>query len=253
MRVFEVARFFRQPSELFGNCVSFLYNLRSASLFGESPLPASRFVNSDLSECMWLTQSLDLMLESSGRNFSVVMPLSHKILLMQRQLEGTEEQQRFEVTVSRDQIVHDGMERIAAASAADLRRPLAVAFREETGVDAGGLSREFFRLLCIGLAEDTGMLTRLESGEYWLNAASRDQNFEALGRVVALAALNGATLPISFVAVLYKKLCKQALRLSDVGLISRELLAGLLSLRDMGDTVGEAGIVYTAGDHELIE
>jgi hypothetical protein len=254
--VADVRRFFRSPSELLANLLSFLNFIRTASLGSESPLPPERFLNKELSECMMLTQSLDMMLEQRGRYFAIIHPLPVRMMLLRTEVlvgEDNEPPPRFEITVSRTNIVQEGIEWIGAASQADLGRPMVVAFREETAVDAGGLSREFFRLLCIGLAGmENGMLVRVDSGHYWLNAASRDPHFEALGRMVALAALNCAPLPIRFVPVLYKKLGNYAVHLSDVGFVSPELLAGLLSLQEMGYSIHEVGLFFTAGDHELI-
>jgi hypothetical protein len=136
---------------------------------------------------------------------------------------------------------------VSQASKADLMKPLSIRFRGEAGVDEGGVSREFFYLLCnAAFSLDYGMFTAIAGGKYWFNTASDiSLYFSLLGTIVALAAYNSVILPIRFPLVLYKKLLNRRIGLSDLAeLEGDDAVRYLESLRGLPN-LGDAGITFS--------
>lgn len=96
----------------------------------------------------------------------------------------------------------------------NLKKPLKVTFRGEQGVDEGGLTKEFFQLVCTELFDvKYGMFERKNDAFLWfkLGSISSNLNFELIGILLGLALYNKTLLDLHFPKVLYKKLVLDAL------------------------------------------
>ena len=79
---------------------------------------------------------------------------------------------RLNITVRRDHLVEDTIDAMEKVSDDKLFRKFMVTFRGEKGVDAGGVSREFFQLITEDLfSPDYGMFILLDNKFYWFNPA----------------------------------------------------------------------------------
>ena len=161
------------------------------------------------------------------------------------------------IEVSRENIVQDTIRELTRTSEENLLKKLMVVFKGEQGVDAGGVSREFFYLLCNAIfSPDYGMFEKVSGDKYWFNSANLEAPlyFSLLGTVVALAFYNFVILPIRFPKVLYKKLRGKKLTLKDLEELDEGLVEGfraLMKVRDDGGDVEDAGLTFTREVHRF--
>ncbi|KAH0790401.1 ubiquitin ligase [Histomonas meleagridis] len=140
--------------------------------------------------------------------------------------------------VSRNNLIEDTLNQISNFSADQLVLKLVVVFKGEQGVDAGGVSREFFYLLCNNLfSPDYGMFSKTSNGKYWFAEGSETTvspfYFSLFGTIVGLAIYNSIILPIRFPILLYKKLSGEKISLQDYHEIDPTLVESLLNLKEM--------------------
>ncbi|CAD5122844.1 DgyrCDS11247 [Dimorphilus gyrociliatus] len=125
--------------------------------------------------------------------------------------------------VRREHIVDDALVALEASATEDpseLRKQLYVEFEGEQGIDEGGLSKEFFQLICAQLFNpDYGMfIYSEETRTYFFNPSSfeNDAQFTLIGIVLGLAIYNNIILDIRFPPVVYRKLMGKLGTLSDL-------------------------------------
>jgi hypothetical protein len=116
--------------------------------------------------------------------------------------------------VRRDHLLEDTLDQLWGREKRELLRPLKVRMGMdeggEEGVDHGGVSQEFFRVVFEKVFDpDAGLFTTdSRTRMSWFQPLSLEpvQTYELLGLLVSLAIYNGVTLPITFPLVLYQKL-----------------------------------------------
>ncbi|KAJ1969311.1 putative E3 ubiquitin-protein ligase [Dispira parvispora] len=158
------------------------------------------------------------------------------------------------LNVRRDCIVEDSLNQLASHET-DLKKKLRVQFIGEAGIDAGGLTKEWFMLLLRDLFNPlNGMFTLDEESQmFWFNPASfetSDQYF-LVGVIFGLAIYNSTILDVHFPLACYKKLldCKVGLR--DLTELRPSLGRGLRQLLDYhGDDVEDIFGLTFAIDRE---
>jgi len=146
------------------------------------------------------------------------------------------------LNVRRSELVADAARELARR-AADITKPLKVVFVGEEGVDEGGPTREFFRLLTRTLfSPERGMFApQGEAGGgggggrlLWFAPggaeAASEADYELAGTVLGLALYNGTLLELSFPRLLYKLLQGGAAGFDDLAEVSPELHRGLCAL-----------------------
>ncbi len=113
------------------------------------------------------------------------------------------------VEVRRENLIEDTLN-ILSNSSQNFKKALKVKFVGEQGVDAGGVTKEFFQLIVRQLFDPAyGMFTyNEETRTYWFNPASFEPRikFELVGFILGLALYNTVILDIHFPRVVYKKL-----------------------------------------------
>jgi ubiquitin-protein ligase E3 A len=155
------------------------------------------------------------------------------------------------IEVSRSNIVNDTLAAIQRADAGALTKGLKILFKGEEAEDAGGVSREFFYLLCNdAFSPDYGLFRRIEGGKYWFrsDALQAPIYYNLLGTIVALALYNSIVLPIRFPRILYKKLCGHALGPGDLHEIAPDVAESFEALRQMrsdGENVVDCGLTFS--------
>jgi hypothetical protein len=114
-----------------------------------------------------------------------------------------------------------------------LTKPLRIKWEDEEGIDAGGLRKEWFLLLCRKLFDPQfGMFLVDEESQYvWFNPAAvgMEDDFWLVGVTTGLALFNGANLDIPLPPVTYKLLAaaSTSLKLSDLADLNPSLARGL--------------------------
>ncbi|KAL8293694.1 hypothetical protein RQP46_000395 [Phenoliferia psychrophenolica] len=137
------------------------------------------------------------------------------------------------IRIRRSNLVQDSLRQISSFSG-ELKKSLKIVFEGEEGLDAGGLRKEWFLLLCRQLFDPQfGMFQHDEDSNLcWFNPASLDANdeFYLVGCAVALAIYNSAV---------FKKLKGEAVGLADLAVIRPALAKGLQGLLDFDGDVAE--------------
>ena len=141
----------------------------------------------------------------------------------------------FKLEIDRDNMFEQTLECIREVkSPKDLRKKLMVVFRGEEGIDAGGVSMEFFQLLSEDLFDVNSSLwsKRYGEGVTWFNSDCvwDDKGYELVGLLVGLAFYNGVLLDAHFPQALYRKLLGLSLGLEDM--IDEDLKKNLGQLLD---------------------
>jgi len=143
----------------------------------------------------------------------------------------------FPINVRRDHLLEDTLQVLQDAAPADLQKQLKVTFRGEEGQDAGGVSREFFRLLGSQLFVpesrffDKAVAT--EARVLWFDHTSPRESvdFWMLGVVLGLAVYNSlpgldACLPVC----MFRKLRGEPLGLDDLGEVQPTVASSMRAL-----------------------
>merc|ERR1711972_1043936 len=84
------------------------------------------------------------------------------------------------LTVKRDNLVQDTLQRVATLRPEEFRKKLRIVFDGEAGVDEGGVKKEFFQLLIEQLYDpNIGMFNYNSSNKtYWFNPGSFESNLQ---------------------------------------------------------------------------
>ena len=115
--------------------------------------------------------------------------------------------------VRRQHLLEDTFDQLWGREKRELLRPLKVRMgmdQGEEGVDHGGVSQEFFRLVFASAFDPDAQLFTIDPRTQmtWFEPMSREPlaTYEMLGLLVSIAIYNGITLPVTFPVVLYQKL-----------------------------------------------
>lgn len=245
-------------------------------------IPSSLFSNDILSEFLYTKQNLEteltFFLKNSKEFYFISYPsilnltLKSRILfeflgysqdnvarihIQRALLEGRPATQRdvqLYLDVSRDNLIEDTLNQISRLSTDKLTLKLNVVFKGEQGVDAGGVSREFFYLLCNNMfSPDYGMFSKTCNGKYWFANGSditvSPYYFSLFGTIVGLAIYNSIILPIRFPIVLYKMISHEPVYIEDYAEIDPELVKNLLNtqklIKDGSIDISEAEMTFT--------
>jgi hypothetical protein len=127
----------------------------------------------------------------------------------------------YVLDVDREHILPQTLQKVAKAEPSELRKKLRVVFKGEDGVDAGGVTREFFQLLSAQLFDiSTGMWSTRFEGEQitWFNSDCtwNDEGYYLVGILVGLAVYNCVLLDVHFPQAVYRKLLGHSLGLEDL-------------------------------------
>jgi hypothetical protein len=138
----------------------------------------------------------------------------------------------------------------------DLKKPLKIGFKNEPGIDEGGVQREFFSLLVNELFDVQREFFVPHRTFHWFNPKATDpaskQAFFLTGILFGLAIYNGNLLNVRFPAPLYKKLRGSKMSLEDLKHFDAELSEGLERLLNYeGDVENDFGITFQHGDIPL--
>ncbi|GAA5898192.1 hypothetical protein JCM8208_000178 [Rhodotorula glutinis] len=149
--------------------------------------------------------------------------------------------------VRRDHLVADSLRQISL-NRFNLKKPLRVKWEGEEGIDAGGLRKEWFLLLCRQLFDPQfGMFVPdADSNLCYLNpgALGMEDDFWLVGVVVGLAVYNSATLDLPLPLAIYKKLSFEPLALADLAQVQPALARGLQQLLDYDGADGTVEDVF---------
>ncbi|KAJ1446181.1 hypothetical protein M885DRAFT_425390, partial [Pelagophyceae sp. CCMP2097] len=122
------------------------------------------------------------------------------------------------------------------------RQPFFVTFKGEAGLDAGGLSREFFRLASTTLFDTNNGLFKFVDSTYLISDDSASSLVEGAidwyvfaGKLVGKALLEGHLLDAPLNRVLLKHIVAEPVGIDDLRLVDYDLWKHLRQLRDIDD------------------
>lgn len=144
----------------------------------------------------------------------------------------------FNIVVNRDNLINEAVQKLSRANSSDFLKMLRVKFVGEQGVDAGGVSREFFYLVCNEIFHvKYGMFRETPNGKFWFVSdemlTSPPIYFTLMGTIIGLAIHNSTILPIRFPLLLYKKLWGAEPTLDDYEEIDPDIVHQLKNLLKM--------------------
>ncbi|GMF10800.1 unnamed protein product [Phytophthora lilii] len=166
------------------------------------------------------------------------------------------------LTVERDSVFEDSMKTLATIPVQHVHSVLRIDFLEESGVDAGGLHREWFVLLDEMLVNPVrGIFVSTNKSErtYFLNANLNDEHLPrqlmhlfATGRLLGRALLEGSMLCFHLAQPLIKLILGYPLSFEDLDDFDREIYGSLrwLLRNDNVDTLG-LNLAVTSADGDL--
>lgn len=123
--------------------------------------------------------------------------------------------------ISRDRIIHDSLLQLSTQKS-NLKKKLRVEFTDESGLDAGGLAKEWLLLLVRDLFNPIQGLFCLEEEVNFLwfcptkDYPNKLEVYELCGIIIGLAMYNGVLLDLPLPLVCYKKLLGQPGTLEDL-------------------------------------
>ncbi|KAG6611519.1 putative HECT E3 ubiquitin ligase [Phytophthora cinnamomi] len=152
----------------------------------------------------------------------------------------------FKIDVRRSDILDDSVPQLAgpAVDKSRMQEHLNIGFIGEPALDAGGVLREWFGLVCKELfSAERGLFvtTHAEDSSYWINSESAKsvpegqdhlQYFTFAGRLLGKAVLDGLVLEVSMSLPLLKHLLGVPITFSDLEYLDEELFKHLSWVRD---------------------
>jgi len=152
----------------------------------------------------------------------------------------------FVLHIRREHLLADTSMALEDANPQDLRRPLKVKFAGEDGVDEGGVTREYFRLLLEKLftPEYGAFRCDADSRFLWFDTGSKNdpQDFWMIGAVLGLAVYNNLPgINVSFPPALFKKLTGVAVTLDDLKRLFPSQGASIQAVLDWTPPPGASG------------
>ena len=101
-----------------------------------------------------------------------------------------------------------------------LKLPLILRFKNEPGIDEGGLTKEFFQLTMRNLfSEQFGMFKHNEDSQlYWFNGKTLEMPiyFELLGALLGLVLHNGHNIEVPLAPAVWKLIFNEKPDMSDM-------------------------------------
>lgn len=166
----------------------------------------------------------------------------------------------FILKVDRKNMVMDTFQQIAMLKDPDmdLKKPLKVVFKDEPGVDEGGLQREFFQIIVADLLNpDLNIFKPVNNEFYWFNRKATDptskQSLLLAGTIVGLAIYNGQLLNVRFPIVLYKKLRGMTVTFDDLNELDPQLHSSLQNILNYNGNVEDMDLLYEYDNVPLIQ
>ena len=154
------------------------------------------------------------------------------------------EEGHIKLKVRRASVLQDSMDAIESIEAADMRKIFRFEFLGEPGLDAGGVAREFFSVICEQLFNpDCGLFLYSAVNQMCMqiNPNSGIANefhlryFHMAGRILGKALMDNQITPVHLIQPLYKHLMGWPVTFRDLEQIDEEVYRNLTGLLDIDD------------------
>ncbi|CAG0917564.1 unnamed protein product [Notodromas monacha] len=165
----------------------------------------------------------------------------------------------IKIHVNRQTLFEDSFHQVMRSQAFELRRRLYVIFREEEGLDYGGLAREWFLLLSHEVLNPMYCLFEYANKNNYslqINPASSVNPdhllyFRFIGRFIAMALYHGCFIYSGFTLPFYKRMLNKRLTMRDLESIDPEFYNSLMWIKD--NDIDECGLeLFFSTDYEQL-
>lgn len=198
---------------------------------------------------------------------SRVLEFDNKRNYFNRQLhDGKEPSAKMSISIRRDQVFLDSYRALFFKSVDEFKKAhLEINFKGEAGIDAGGVTREWYQVLSRQMFNpDYALFTPVASDEntYHPNRTSYINPehlsfFKFIGRTIGKAIYDGCFLDCHFSRAVYKKILDRSVSLKDMENLDLEYFKSLMWMleNDITDIITEDFSVETDdyGEHKIID
>ncbi|RLO13096.1 hypothetical protein DYB28_003070 [Aphanomyces astaci] len=168
--------------------------------------------------------------------------------------------------VYRDKIFDESLEIVLLLRPTHLCTMTRIELLGESGIDAGGVLREWYSLLTVSLfAADRGLFVPANKAEqsYFINPAAASsanpnhlRHYHAIGRVLGRAIVDGQVLPFHLCAPLFKVLLGTPLAFEDVWHLDLNTYNSLVYIRDtdnVDDLALDFSVTVDTPSHDVVD
>lgn len=147
----------------------------------------------------------------------------------------------LKIRVRRENLLVESMEQLLGVQLEHIHMPLRIEFIDESGIDAGGLEREWFELLSECVFDETiglFMCAHVESLAYVLNSNSAEASvdhllyFRGVGRLIGRALLEGQFMKAHLALPMLKHLLGVPISFGDLEFVDQELYKNLKWMKE---------------------
>jgi E3 ubiquitin-protein ligase NEDD4 len=169
------------------------------------------------------------------------------------------EEGHIKIRVRRQTLLQDSMDAWESIDVDDMKKIFRFEFSNEPGLDAGGVAREFYGLLCEQLFNpDCGLFLSSTVNQMCMqiNPNSGIANefhlryFHMVGRLLGKALMDNQITPVHLVQPLYKHIMGWPVSFRDLEQIDDQIYRNLLGMLDMDD-VSILGMDFTTTEDQL--
>ena len=183
--------------------------------------------------------------------FKMKLKRMKQTLMSNRSSFGTQK-----LSVNRETLLEDSFQQLRFASTSDMRKRLSVSFHGEEGIDAGGVTREWYSLISKAMFNEGYMLFVNPTGDkvtFQPNPQSGVYNphhldyFKFIGRVIGKAICDGFLLDAHFTRSFYKHILGQSISYHDLEAIDPTYYKNMMTLLSMNhDDVQYLDLTFSA-------
>lgn len=183
-------------------------------------------------------------------NYSFILPLNLKAELIKLEnndlmkaslqdsffrsiFEGHVEPYLF-ITITRENIYSDSLKILNYIKQEDVHKQLRITFKNEEGVDSGGIRKEFFQLLSQIIKNDANLFNTYKNIIWFKNIRSLD-SYYCIGKLLGIALYNNVILNLPFPSFFFKKLLNKKTTFYDLKEIDLELYNSLNNMKKLNE------------------
>lgn len=210
--------------------------------------------------------SIETSVKGTGVNYQelnsvALLPFQQKVDWLKNQFSALRtpwEEGHIKIKVRRSSVLQDAMDAIESIEVPDMRKIFRFEFIGEPALDAGGVAREFYSIICEQIFNpDCGLFLYSSVNQMCMqiNHNSGIANefhlryFHMVGRILGKALMDGQITPVHLVQPLYKHIMGWPISLRDLEHIDDQIYRNLCELLNMDDV----GMLYlefvTTEDH----
>ncbi|WUR02425.1 E3 ubiquitin-protein ligase [Vairimorpha necatrix] len=160
------------------------------------------------------------------------------------------------ITVSRAEIYKDSIKILKKIKFENVHKQLRITFKNEEGVDSGGIRKEYFQILSHEIKSDEKLFTTCENTLWIRDDCLLLEKYYCIGKILGIALYNDVVLNIPFPIFFFKKLLNKKTNFNDLKEIDSDLHLSLSNLKKLNSKEIEEldlnfTIVYTSNSGEV--